>query len=176
MDTVLSVDVLRSQMIDLFVRVFSDEREFVKNYITHYDTSKNRFVHIENGEVVSMLHCHRFEVGGIKGSYVYGVATDSQWRGQGLASMLLSRAFEAERADGIEVAVIIAESESLRQWYASKGFVLLDGLEVTVTGSDGMNFALDEPTMNVPMVKPLIKRPYMVDRCRAAFQRGILIK
>lgn len=176
MDTVLPVDELRAQMTDLFVHVFGDERPFVENYVSHYDTARNRFVHIEDGKVVSMLHSHRFESCGIKGSYIYGVVTEPEWRGRGLASMLLNRAFESTRADGVEVAVLIAESEDLRRWYASKGFVLLDGLEISVTGSDGMDFALDEPGMNVPMVKSLIEQLGIMNRCREAFKQGILIK
>lgn len=151
-----SEDQIHEQMCRLWQEAFGDNREFVLAYFRGYDSPATRIVRCDaDGNVVAMMHYHRFMSGSIAGAYIYGVATHPAWRGKGLASQMLQESFSRMTDDGVQVAMLIAEEESLRSWYATMGFSLQNGTVVEITGSDGMNFALDDTTMNVPMIKPI---------------------
>lgn len=135
---------------------FGDDTDFVMRYLNAYDTPANRIVRRDSeGHIVALMHYHRFSAGQADGAYIYGVTTLPQWRGRGLARQMLHEAFEAMSREGIAFAMLIAEEPSLRQWYATMQFTLLDGITVEVTGSDGMNFGMDDSSLNVPMVRAI---------------------
>lgn len=147
---------MREQMCQLWQEAFGDDREFVLSYFSRYDSPATRIVRCDaEGRVVAMMHYHRFTSGGIVGAYIYGLATHPAWRGRGLARQMLQEAFVSMADDGVQVAMLIAEEKSLRSWYATMGFSLQCGTIVKVAGGDGMNFALDDPAMNVPMIKAI---------------------
>ncbi len=153
---ITSVAQMREQMCQLWQMAFGDDREFVLAYFRGYDSPATRIVRYDaNGRIVAMMHYHRFSSGGIDGAYVYGLATHPVWRGRGLARQMLQEAFVRMAGEGVQMAMLIAEEESLRSWYAAMGFSLQCGTTVKVTGCDGMNFALDDPAMNVPMIKSI---------------------
>ena len=62
--------------------------------------------------------------------------------------------------NGLQMAMLIAEEQSLRSWYATMNFRLFDNFTVTITGSDGMNFAMDNERMNIPMVRIIDASPH----------------
>lgn len=151
-----NTDALHEQMCQLWQAAFCDDREFILSYFSHYDSPATRITrHDKNGNIIAMMHYHQFVDCGIVGAYIYGVATDTAWRGQGIARQMLEESFDRMQCDGIQVAMLIAEEESLRSWYATMGFTLLNGTAVALTGYDGMDFALDDATMNVPMIKAI---------------------
>lgn len=153
---IASVAQMREQMCQLWQMAFGDDREFVLAYFRGYDSPATRIVRCDaKGRIVAMMHYHRFTSGSTAGAYVYGLATHPAWRGRGLARQMLQESFVSMVGEGVKVAMLIAEEESLRSWYAAMGFRLQCGTTVKVTGSDGMNFALDDPAMNVPMIKAI---------------------
>lgn len=172
---------MREQMCQLWQVAFGDDREFVLEYFRNYDSPATRIVRRDaEGSIVAMLHYHRFTSGSTSGAYIYGLATHPAWRGRGLASQMLQEAFVSMADEGVQVAMLIAEEESLRSWYASMGFILQSGTTVRITGSDGMDFALDDPAMNVPMIKAIggfditgykIDAPITIERVNKADSR-----
>lgn len=141
-------------MCRLFQEVFGDDRELVLNYLAKYDTPATRVVRYDNdGNLIAAMHYHVFDAKNYRGAYIYGVATLKQWRGRGLARQMLEESFQRMRDEGVQMAMLIAEQVSLRKWYSTMGFELLERITVDIIGYDGMSFVLDDKTMNVPMVK-----------------------
>lgn len=145
---------LREQMCRLWQDVFGDSKDFILNYFAKYDTPATRIVRYDNaGNLIAMMHYHRFVSNETEGAYIYGVATHPDWRGRDIARQMIEESIKLMSDDGLQLAMLIAEEQSLRSWYATMNFRLLDNFTVTITGSDGMNFAMDDERMNIPMVR-----------------------
>lgn len=137
----------------LWMEAFGDGDDFIDSFlIRHY--SRHRMLTAErNGAPASMLHLIPFESELGRTVYVYGVATASTARGQGLASELLRQAETACRERGDDALVLIPDGEGLRDFYARLGY---QGDVVTeLTTPDGFDFGTGTPERNRAMVLPL---------------------
>lgn len=101
------------------------------------------------------IPCYTHSVKPLRGAYIYGVATAKEWRSRGIARAMIAESIATMKAHGLDFAMLIAEEPSLREWYASMGFRLLQGSTAAVTAPDGTNLALDIPTQNIPLIYPI---------------------
>ncbi|MFI3305895.1 MAG: GNAT family N-acetyltransferase [Rikenellaceae bacterium] len=108
----------------LWIDVFADEELFVDEFLTnHYRSSRMLRVATEgDNRYVSMLHIIEFEseIGRI--AYIYGVATDRDYRGLGYARLLLQEALHIIEEEGFAAAMLIPGEEWLQGYYAKFGF------------------------------------------------------
>ena len=97
--------------------------EFVEQFLTTCYDAENLFVHREQGRVVSMAHLLPFRTAeGKRVNYLYGVATDPEWRGRGFASELILRALRRAESENRAV-VLIPSGEDVKPFYEALGFV-----------------------------------------------------
>lgn len=151
---------------------FGDEKEFIDYFFERYDREDTRVV-VRNvdGAIVAQMHVFVFddEVCGAKGCYIYGVTTLPECRGKGIAAAMIGRLLEDMSRRGIAYAVLIAATSELRAWYSGLGFVLRDE-EIQVRGqADGMNFAMDDTSLNQGMY-------YVLDDKYKTFSRKLILK
>ena len=107
----------------LWIEVFGDTEEFVEQFLASCYNPENLFAHSEQGRVVSMVHLLPFRsADGDALYYIYGVATDPEWRGQGFATELMLRALRRAESEGRSV-VLIPSGEDVKPFYESLGFV-----------------------------------------------------
>lgn len=133
---------------------FGDDDEFVDYFFTHYDGEKTRIVRRNHaGMIVSQMHYFIFYDSECQSqaSYIYGVTTLSEYRGQGLAADMIRETVNVLRDMGAAYAVLIAQEPALREWYKSLGFRLMP-YTLEITGKqDGCNFAMEEASLNQGM-------------------------
>ena len=119
----VAVDATMRQVGELWREVFGDDEAFVEAFMTLCYDRENLFAHSEQGRVVSMLHLLPFRSAeGDRIYYIYGVATDPQWRGRGLGSELMLRALRRAEVD-CRAVVLIPSGEDIKAFYATFGFV-----------------------------------------------------
>ena len=107
----------------LWREVFGDDVEFIDSFLTTCYDPENLFAHYEQERLVAMVHLLPFRTAeGERVHYIYGVATDPQWRGQGLATELMLRALRRAEVES-DVVVLIPSSEEVKAFYRELGFV-----------------------------------------------------
>lgn len=115
-------DVMRD-IKQLWVEAFGDDEAFVEAFLASCYDPENIYEHREDGDMVAMVHLLPFRtVEGENLYYIYGVATDPQWRGRGLATELMLRALRRAEAEG-KAVVLIPSSEEVKRFYRGFGFV-----------------------------------------------------
>lgn len=153
MDTGSSVTRLRKAMSAIWQETFGDDADYVDRYLENYDADDNRIVICKQDEVVAFLHYHRFDTGDFTASYIFGVVTVPHYRGSGIARGMISGAMKCMNQHGDIFAMLIAEEESLRSWYATMGFAALSETPVRVSGSDGLSFDNDDTNLNIALYR-----------------------
>jgi ribosomal protein S18 acetylase RimI-like enzyme len=147
---------LRSQMASIWAEAFGDNAEFIDYYFNVYDSPDTRIVRCDDegdGSVIAEMHFYPFLNRTGHGAYIYGVATSAKWRRHGLAESMICESFSRMRNWGATYAVLIAENEDLKRWYASMGFVEMDGV-ISVRGdSDGFDFGMEKVSENVGLYR-----------------------
>ena len=80
----------------------------------------------EGGTLAGMLHfiVEDFKYGAetVKAAYVYGIGTYPDFRGRGIASELICRLFSEMKEQGIPLAILVPQGESLFEFYRRTGF------------------------------------------------------
>lgn len=136
----------------LWMEVFGDERTIVDLFLTEVSRPENTFVHIEQEEVVAMLHLVELQTSYGRTAYLYAIATSPEWRSRALASTLIDEALEAARQRGYDVAMLIPADEDLVGFYARFGF---DGPTYKMDFSEGFDLGTGNPEQDIAMVMKL---------------------
>lgn len=138
---------------ELWQAAFGDDDTFTDTFLIRY-YSRRRMLSIErDGRLAAMLHLlpFRSELG--RTTYIYGVATAPEYRGQGLATELMREAIARIEAQGDDAAVLIPTpgEEWLRSFYGRFGF---DGsVPAAFLSDDGFDFGTGDPAQDRAMVR-----------------------
>lgn len=108
----------------LFTTAFGDQPDFARLVFTEYAGVQNVFVAQRDGKPVSMASAIPVEYQGRKGAFVYGVATDPEYEGQGIATDLLGWMTELLRQRGVQFLTLIPQNgdDGLFDWYGRQGY------------------------------------------------------
>lgn len=119
----VEMDSVMRDVRRLWIEAFGDSEEFVEQFLASCYDPESLFAHREQGRVVSMVHLLPFRSAeGDALYYIYGVATDPEWRGRGFATELMLRALRRAESEGRAV-VLIPSGEDVKPLYESLGFV-----------------------------------------------------
>lgn len=112
----------RRQIINLWVKVFGDSEDVAARLLDDFAGEGNVYVAEESGKVVAQLLAVPCEAGSEKGAYLYGLATDPEYRSKGIMGQMMKYA-EAQIAErGDTFFVLIPASRSLFDYYDAHGF------------------------------------------------------
>lgn len=110
-----------SDITELWMEAFEDEREYVEFYMEHRFSEDNMLVYLQDDRPVAMLSILpltlHWEGRRIPAGYVYAVATGREYRRRGYAAELLSYAHEQ-----YGVLVLEPADETLAKYYRRMGF------------------------------------------------------
>ena len=103
--------------------IFGDEIHEIDSFLVgHSDAIP--LIHKDNDRVVSMLYIVPLQMWGKRVAYIYAVATKPEYRGQGIASKLLTEALQRIKASGkFDIAALIPSSTESKRLYERLGFV-----------------------------------------------------
>lgn len=113
---------LIDQYKDLWVNVFEDDQEFVKDI---FEIGRPVIIEKDNQLISALLLIpYTIDFGDkiVVAYYVYGVVTNHAFRRMGFASQLLKRAHEIARTEGAEYCFLVAADESLSRYYMKLGY------------------------------------------------------
>ncbi len=137
----------------LWQKAFGDEEAFIDSFlIRHYDP--RRMLSIEReGRLAAMLHLIPFESEAGRTTYLYGVATDPDFRGQGLASQLVAEAVDRcdRRGDDAVILIPAPGNERLSDFYARFGFS--GAVPTEFRTPDGFDFGTGDPAADRAMIR-----------------------
>ncbi len=146
----------------LWTTCFGDEEQFVDSFLIRY-YSRRRMLCIErDGGMAAMLHLLPFESELGRTTYIYGVATAPEHRGEGLATELMREAMRLIEERGDDAALLIPSpgEEWLRDFYGRFGFEGRTPVEFVT--KDGFDFGTGNAADDLAMVwqcRPEQQRP-----------------
>lgn len=130
----------------------SDERTFIDHFLLHYYRRERMLTQEREGKMVAMAHLLDFASDEGRMSYLFGVATDPEWRGKGLATVLIEEAKKRAAAAGNWAVVLIAASPSLRSFYAERGF--RGEVPIRLLAPDHFDFGTGDAAADRAMLAP----------------------
>ena len=137
----------------LWMKVFGDGDEFVDTFLMrYYDRSRMLTAQCE-GRTAAMLHILPFDTELGRTSYIYGVATDPEFRNRGLASQLMEQALQLcdEQGDDAVFLIPTPGREWLRGFYGRFGFA--GSLPAAFRTPDGFDFGTGDPAADLAMLR-----------------------
>ena len=106
----------------LWQESFGDEEEFLDIFFsTAFSPRRCRCLSLE-GRPAAMLYWFDISCRGQKMAYLYAVATDPEFRGQGLCRTLMADTHNLLRAEGYTGAVLVPDGEALTRMYETMGY------------------------------------------------------
>lgn len=112
----------RSALRKLWQEAFGDTVAYIDAFFeTAYAPERSR-VAVVDGEIAGMHFWFDCELEGERLAYLYAVATDKRFRGQGIATKLMEDGEALLREQGYAGAILSPGSESLFRFYAQRGY------------------------------------------------------
>lgn len=106
----------------LWMQAFGDSPESVDAFFaTGYDSAHSAVICLEN-QPVSALYWLDYRWGKEKLAYIYAVATDESFRGQGYGQKLMEKAHKSLIQQGYAGAVLVPAEAHLVCWYEKQGY------------------------------------------------------
>lgn len=122
----MEIEFLTEKYIeDVFIlwrKTFGDDEEFIKSFFACWQPEKHTLILREEHCVLGMLSLLPVSANGVKGRYIYAVATEQAARKRGIATRLLSAAEEAQLKQSEKFSVLVPSSENLFEFYEKRGW------------------------------------------------------
>lgn len=114
---------LSIQLRKLWKTAFADDDVFLDHFFeTGFSPRRCRCVVNEEKKLLSVLYWFDAEYEGYSYAYLYAVATDPQYRHQGLLRYLLEDTYQLLRQQGCAGVLLLPGDDSLRQMYRKLGY------------------------------------------------------
>lgn len=122
MELCLAAPADRQGITGLWMQAFGDTREAVAFFFRSFPRCRS-YVTRARGQVVSMVHAlERTLTPDHRAAYIYAVATDPAFRGQGLCRRLMAFAEADLKELGFDCCVLRPGSEDLFRFYETLGY------------------------------------------------------
>lgn len=169
------------QIKRLWVQAFDDSVESAAYFLTHCSRPDNILIDKEDGNVCAMLTmlplmlCFGGET--VPARYIYAVATDTAYRGQGRSTRLLAHAHTYMKQNGVAASLLVPASESLFTFYAQRGYKRAFSLSETTYESASL--PTDDLNVSVELCTPeqyarIRKKAFAQNRPFAAWKDDML--
>jgi predicted acetyltransferase len=115
-----------NQLKRLWKKVFNDNERYIELFFGRKYRDEETLLYVEGGSVKSMLFFPRYEIKAYgrvyRAGYICGAATIPEYRGRGLMTMLLDRAFDVMSERGDTFSVLIPGEKELYAFYSKYGY------------------------------------------------------
>ena len=110
------------QLRQLWKAAFGDEEDFLDAfYSLAYSPDRCRCLTLD-GSIAAALYWFETSFQGARFAYIYGVATNPEYRGQGLCRTLMEDVREILKSQGFDGIILYPATESLSRMYAKMGY------------------------------------------------------
>lgn len=110
---------LCSKYLDLFCRVFGDSEDFAKKVVSSCDVI---FLLECNGEAICGTCLFEVKIGDMHGMYIYGAATDEQYRKEGFFKKMYRHVYNFCVGSGYSFIMTVPANSALFSLYWHLGF------------------------------------------------------
>lgn len=155
---------------ELYMEAFDDSSMYVDYYVSEYAKNVDTYAYIEDGRIISMANVHYKKVV-ISGdeyetAYIYGVATATEYKHQGIMKQVLGRVIRELQSSGIYMIYLIPQVAP--SFYEGLGFKLVRGTR-QYNFYDGElqkpEYKLEKNYTDVKAMKKHIKELLTLDGC-----------
>lgn len=151
-----------TELRKLWKDAFGDSEAFMDDFFS-VAYSKDRCKTLrKDGKIVSALYWFPVEEGGARFAYLYGVATLSEYRGQGLAAYLIEKTCKQLREKGYSGVLLVPGSEELFSYYRKLGFFACTTIKERSISAEGRI-----------LLRPVDREEYGVLRRKLLPYRGV---
>lgn len=109
-------------LLSLWNRVFGDDETVAAGGLNQFAGTGNVFVADDNGTPVAMLLAVPCHIGSQRGIYLYALATEPDYRGNGIMSQLMAAAEQHKIHEGAQFSVLIPAEIPLFAYYKKRGY------------------------------------------------------
>ena len=107
------------KVLALWNTAFGDEKNFTQWYFRNVYSYQHTVVFEKDNEIISMLQRLPFKTNKLeKITYIYGVCTHPNYRGNGLMKQLMNYSKSLDIQEGISASILIPQDESLFEYYS----------------------------------------------------------
>ncbi len=112
----------RENLLSLWKKCFGDDEKYVYLFLDTFLEKDNVYIFESDGKAVSVVYSLDCEIDGMKSAYFYAVATDENYRRQGLAKREIEFLIDYKTKKGTEIFLLTPSNEKNRAYYKSLGF------------------------------------------------------
>ncbi len=112
----------RKKLYNLWHSCFGDKEGFVYPFFDVFLKEDNVYVFEDEDKIASAVYALDCKIGDEKGVYFYAVATDENYRRQGLARAEIEFLIDYKKKAGCEVFLLTASNEKNNEYYKKLGF------------------------------------------------------
>ncbi len=112
----------RESLLSLWHSCFGDGEKYVYPFLDTFLKEDNVYIFEDKGKAVSAVYALDCKIGKYKGIYFYAVATDENYRRQGLAKKEIDILIDYKTKKGAEVFLLTPSNEKNRNYYKTLGF------------------------------------------------------
>lgn len=134
---------------ELYTSIFKEKQEAVELFFERIFDTSFTYIAKDGEKLVSMLFMLPCSVNGVKACYMFAVATDEKYRGQGTATALIDYALKNTDA---QLCLTLPASESLYDFYEKNGFTALNVNTAQLTRAE-----LSSLSKPYPLTDPVVK-------------------
>lgn len=139
----------------LWKEAFGDNDSFIEQFMNRYYNPEN-LLHIgTEKKLFSMLHLIPFDYNNGTIGIIYALATATEERSRGYATILIQRAIETAQKRGYTHIALIPASEQLFSYYNKRGFKGKYRVEFILP--DDFDFGIDDKENQWLTVMPLLE-------------------
>ena len=110
------------EMRQLWQKVFGDDRDTIDHFFVRLFDPALCFTYSADNHIVAMLHVIPLISPQHRTAYIYAVATDPDYRNQGIATSLVKSALQSIKAAGYASATLIPADSYATKFYSRFGF------------------------------------------------------
>lgn len=144
----------------LWQACFDDSNEFLTSYMFPYSNKESRVLLFEEGKLLSMFHAHSFSGDWGNVGYLYGLGTQPEHRGKGLAGRVIKESLKRVKDRGDLAVWIIQENKAFTSWETKFGFAPVGSSTLSFETPDGFDFGGD-PINDWGLCRVLMPQKYL---------------
>ena len=146
-----------TKLKDLWQQAFGDSRESIDAFFATGYQAEHSAVICREGQPVSALYWLDYAWNGEKLAYIYAVATDEKFRGQGYGQRLMEKAHTVLREQGYAGGVLVPAEEKLVRWYEKQGYQTFCWAEKQEIPAGAANVVMEIPAEHYAALRKEIR-------------------
>ena len=159
----------------LWHEAFGDDEEVIDYYISKIRPLGKSYILRDRDAIVATADMFNFVGSYGKCSYIYGVATKSDYRGKGYGKALMKDIFECLYRNGANRCMLIPGSDRVTNWYISQGFSIVSEQPISLINDYDYDFGREEEALNTPQYRVINAEEYLAEYARLYPQASFVV-